>query len=1698
MPRKKIISFLGVFMFMAAINSANAQCPNTNTLFGDITPTYSPNGSSWASINNVWGGDYYTVNVCAGATYTFTMCDNTLVTYDAEMTIRNDAGGALIAYNDDYCGLLPQITWEATFTGTVRVLIDEAVGCGHNSTNGMSVACYINSACGTATSPAGVVACNADVGTFTTTYNGNPVTAGTDVIYLCFNDATSCFSFTSNQDWTLPPAADNNPFETSEVMWAIYSCAPTGPDPTVDPCYTGLLWSGQDFSDCGNSVIPGIAGSQDLWYVPVTADDSDNGGDPNGVINIDQDGDGCFDIGTAFEIKYLNDILGSMSLNSCTGVATITLTGGSPEYTGSNYSSITLGGSGTLGGTPATHNGTVTVSGLQNGNSFSLTIADAEGCNKVLNFGPVTVDNTNPSVTCPGTQTLNLDASCQASLPDYTALAPVPTDGCGIASFTQSPAVGTVISGATTTVVTLTATDFVGNSSSCNFNVNTVDATNPTATCQNVSVNLDATGNASITAAMVNNGSSDNCGITSMSVSPSAFTCADLGANTVTLTVTDAAGNSSTCNATVTVNDNINPTATCQNVSVNLDASGNATVTAAMVNNGSSDNCGIASMTVSPSSFTCADIGANNVTLTVTDAAGNSSTCNATVTVADNTNPTAVCQNVSVNLDASGNATITAAMIDNGSSDNCGIASITVSPSSFTCANVGANNVTLTVNDVNGNSSTCNATVTVNDNTNPTAICQNASVNLDAAGNATITAAMIDNGSSDNCGVATVTVSPTAFTCADIGANTVTLTVTDVNGNTATCNATVTVVDPNVPTVNAGSNASICSADTYTLAAVLGGSASSGSWGSSGDGGFSSLTDPNAVYTPGPNDITNGTVTLTFTTDPSPCATVNSSIVLTIDPSPSFTVALGNHPTSCGATDGTIVISGLNGNTNYDISYDDGTGTVNLGTVMTDGAGNYVITGLGADGYSNFVVTLGPCSTTVNTPIGLSDPSAPTFTVGTPVDPTTCGGTDGSITISGLTPNTSYDITYDDGTGTVNLGTVMTDGAGNYVITGLGADTYTNFVVTITGCTGSDNTSFTLNDPAGPTFTVGTPVDPSTCGGTDGSITISGLTPNTSYDISYDDGTGTVNLGTVMTDGAGNYVITGLGADSYTNFDVIDGINCNTIDASSITLTDPSAPTFTVGTPVDPTTCGGTDGSITISGLTPNTSYDITYDDGTGTVNLGTVMTDGAGNYVITGLGADSYTNFVVTLTGCTGSDNTVITLVDPNAPTFTVGTPVDPTTCGGTDGSITISGLTPNTSYDITYDDGTGTVNLGTVMTDGAGNYVITGLGADSYTNFTVTLTGCTGSDNTVITLVDPNAPTFTVGTPVDPTTCGGTDGSITISGLTPNTSYDITYDDGTGTVNLGTVMTDGAGNYVITGLGADSYTNFTVTLTGCTGSDNTVITLVDPNAPTFTIATSDPTTCGGNDGTITLSGLTPSTSYDISYDDGSGTVNLGTVMTDAAGDYIITGLSAGSFTNFIVDLFGCVGTDNSTITLNDPPTPSAPAAGTDFTYCIGDPLADMFATPSLGGTIDWFSDAGLTTNIGTGNNLAPNNTTGTTVYYVTETAAGCQSAASTVTITIEQCVVLELEIPTGFTPDGDGVNDTWELVNLNALYPNNVVRVVNRWGNLLFESNGYATPWDGTRNGVQLPTGSYFFTIDFGDDSRNPESGSVTIIRN
>jgi hypothetical protein len=131
------------------------------------------------------------------------------------------------------------------------------------------------------------------------------------------------------------------------------------------------------------------------------------------------------------------------------------------------------------------------------------------------------------------------------------------------------------------------------------------------------------------------------------------------------------------------------------------------------------DGCLTLSATDVPASGSDFPVGTTPVTRTIVDAENQTNVCSFDVVITDTQPPLALCQDIILPLDATGNATLLPGMVDAGSSDNCGIASLSVSQTNFTCGDIGPNNITLTVTDVHGLISNCVAVVTVADQTAP-------------------------------------------------------------------------------------------------------------------------------------------------------------------------------------------------------------------------------------------------------------------------------------------------------------------------------------------------------------------------------------------------------------------------------------------------------------------------------------------------------------------------------------------------------------------------------------------------------------------------------------------------------------------------------------------------------------------------------------------------------------------------------------------------------------------------------------------------------------------------------------------------------------------------------------------------------------------------------------------------------------------
>ncbi|MEI7595781.1 MAG: LamG-like jellyroll fold domain-containing protein [Bacteroidota bacterium] len=337
--------------------------------------------------------------------------------------------------------------------------------------------------------------------------------------------------------------------------------------------------------------------------------------------------------------------------------------------------------------------------------TVTWTIVDGMGRRATSTQTVIVTDNIDPTITAPPTVDVYANTGCTAT--GVYLGTPVTADNCAVETVTNNAPVAFPLG---STTVTWTVTDRSGRTATATQIINVNDNVNPTITAPaNITRNI----NSACTATGIALGTpstSDNCSVSTITNNaPSSY---PVGATTVVWTVTDGSGNTSTANQIITVVDNINPTITAPSA---LDITTNSACFATNVALGTpiaADNCSTPIITNdAPSDF---PLGTTTVTWTATDAGGRTATATQTVNVTDNVNPIAIAKDIAIDLDATGNVTITADDINNASTDNCSILSIEASKTAFDCSNLGENAVTLTVTDESGNVSTADAIVTVN------------------------------------------------------------------------------------------------------------------------------------------------------------------------------------------------------------------------------------------------------------------------------------------------------------------------------------------------------------------------------------------------------------------------------------------------------------------------------------------------------------------------------------------------------------------------------------------------------------------------------------------------------------------------------------------------------------------------------------------------------------------------------------------------------------------------------------------------------------------------------------------------------------------------------------------------------------------------------------------------------------------------
>jgi len=654
------------------------------------------------------------------------------------------------------------------------------------------------------------------------------------------------------------------------------------------------------------------------------------------------------------------------------------------------------------------------------------------------------------------------------------------------------------------------------------------------------------------------------------------------------------------------------------------------------------------------------------------------------------------------------------------------------------------------------------------------------------------------------------------------------------------------------------------------------------------------------------------------------CISIEDVDAILTDPlPPTLTLNSTSNPTTCLGADGTITLTTTNlPDGSYTVNYEDATATPQTETMIV--VGNVgTISGLLAGAYNNITVTNNNCTSLEDVDALIIDPPLPVLAINATTNPTTCDGADGIITLMTTNlPNGTYTISYEDASATTQTETIVVSGNVG-IISGLLEGVYNNMVITYNNCTSIDDIDIVLSDPLPSIIAIIATSNPTICEATDGSITLSTSNlPDGTYVINYEDATATPQTeSVVVVSNVG--IISGLSAGTYNNI-TVTFISCTSIEDIDTVLSDPLPSISAIVSISNPTTCDGIDGSITLSitGL-PDGTYTINYEDATATPQTETIAIIGNVG-VISGLSEGTFNNITVTYLSCTSVEDIDVILSDPLPSIIAIISTSNPTTCDGTDGSITLSTANlPDGTYTINYEDAVATPQTETIVV--VGNVgVISGLSEGTYNNITVTYLSCTSVEDIDVILTDPIPSIIAIIAIGNPTMCSGTDGSITLSVANLiDGVYTVNYEDAAASLQTTTISVVGNVGTIIN-LSAGIYNNITIISFSCSSVEDIDVVLSDPIPSIIAIiATNNPTTCNGSEGSIVLSTLNlPDATYTIDYENINGIAQTA-IMVVIGNVGTITGLPSGIYNNITVTNVGCTSIEDIDVALTDPLPP-------------------------------------------------------------------------------------------------------------------------------------------------------------------------------
>ncbi|PJJ08004.1 gliding motility-associated-like protein [Flavobacterium sp. 1] len=727
------------------------------------------------------------------------------------------------------------------------------------------------------------------------------------------------------------------------------------------------------------------------------------------------------------------------------------------------------------------------------------------------------------------------------------------------------------------------------------------------------------------------------------------------------------------------------------------------------------------------------------------------------------------------------------------------------------------------------------------------------------------------------------------------------------------------------------------------------------------------------------------------------------------------------------------------------------------------------------------------------------------------------------VTLTNLGVLTSINVTYNL-TGSNNVGSKVvplsvTSGQVKFSLPasdipniGLTTLNITNVTNTITGCT------FAINKPI--IFTVNPlPNAPVASGGpfcSADNATVANLTPQGNQYQWFDSATSTVPLASTALLHTGNYYVKEVNPTTLCESALkMIPITINTtplIDSARLSIGQ-TCQSYTVRVLL-----GGSSNLI-------NGNYNILYNlnganNSTGKSAVLTLIGGGIFTFVIpatltTNAGSTTVliTNITNPATGCTNTANISQSFITKPLPDITNMVTTIKDICQGQETNVELSGLGSLTTININYQLlGANIVNLKTLpltVVNGKVSFVIPATDIPKVGSTTFNLTNITNTVNGCPIFMDQKT-NFTVNGPPNTSNmvvivkdgCPNQPLNVTVSGLGTLSSITLSYVvSGANTINSQTdplTVIGGITSFTIPGSGLTTTGANSLIINGIVNLVTSCSAVIVPSPQNFAILPIPNNPVASNQGFCkenapTAANLKPNGTQYRWYDSAGSTTPLLSNTLLVTGNYYLreVNLTTGCESNATI----------VSITINSVPVPTLKTDGENFCGADKPTIKNLSSNTIYTGDLTWYN---APVN-GTAHANTELLTEGTTYYGIDyNPITKCVSEPLQTTVTLISCNVPPdgLTIPDGFSPNGDGVNDTFKILDIEYLFPNFSLEIFNRYGNIMFKGNINKPDWDGKNSNTSFingdaATGVYFYIINYNKDNFSPRQGQLYLNR-